>query len=118
MRYLGNKTSMLEELEDVLETNGLLKKGYVFFDAFSGTASVGAYFKDKFKVIANDNLYFSFVYSHGKLNYPKNAFRKLKIDPFEFFNRKDITYKGFVYKNYSLGGSERMYFFRGKCRKD
>ena len=110
MRYLGNKTSMLEELEDVLETKGLLKKGYVFFDAFSGTASVGTYFKDKFKIIANDNLYFSYVYSHGKLNYPKKAFRKLDVNPFEYFNRENISYEGFIYNNYSLGGSERMYF--------
>ncbi len=109
MRYLGNKDSILHEIEEIVKIQKL-KKGKVFFDAFSGTASVGNHFKNKFKIIANDNLYLSFVYSYGKLNNPSTKFEKLGLNPFDYFNEPNIFLDGFVYKNYSPGGSNRMYF--------
>ena len=38
MRYLGNKESILTEISDLLESQGLLKDGFTFFDAFCGSA--------------------------------------------------------------------------------
>ena len=49
MRYIGNKEKILKEIEDVIIDNKLEKKCQSFFDAFSGTSTVGEFFKDKFK---------------------------------------------------------------------
>ena len=57
MRYIGNKEKILKEIEDVIIDNKLEKKCQSFFDAFSGTSTVGEFFKDKFKIIANDIKY-------------------------------------------------------------
>ena len=47
MRYLGNKASIVCEIDNFLASCGLTGKGYVFFDAFCGTGSVAEYFKNK-----------------------------------------------------------------------
>ena len=48
MRYIGNKEKILNEIENVIIDNKLDKKCKTFFDAFSGTSTVGEFFKDKF----------------------------------------------------------------------
>jgi len=45
MRYLGNKTGLLDFIEKPLIENNI--KNGTFFDIFSGTASVAKYFKKK-----------------------------------------------------------------------
>lgn len=110
MRYIGNKTKIISSIEELINEIKLEGKNYTFFDAFSGTATVGNYFKDKFKIIANDNLYTSYILSQAKLNTPDLKFESLEKDPFVEFNNEENKLKGFIYKNYSLGGSERMYF--------
>lgn len=58
MRYLGNKESILTEISDLLESQGLLKEGYTFFDAFCGSGSVADYFKSYYNIIiAYKNLF-------------------------------------------------------------
>jgi adenine-specific DNA-methyltransferase len=55
MRFLGNKTKLLGEIEDVLSSRGV--RSGTFIDIFSGTSSVGKHFKKLgFRVIANDQL--------------------------------------------------------------
>ena len=66
MRYIGNKTNVLDEIDGLIERKGLKVKGLTFFDAFTGTASVARRFKDVYKLIANDNLYFSYVIEIGR----------------------------------------------------
>ena len=110
MRYIGNKTKILDRIEQLIMDKKICKENYTFCDAFSGTASVGNYFKDRFKIIANDNLYTSFVISQAKLNTPDLKFTKLDVNPFEYFNDENNRTEGFVYKNFSPGGSERQYF--------
>ena len=85
--------------EDVILDNKLEKKCKSFFDAFSGTSTVGEFFKDRFKIIANDNLYMSYVISQAKLNTPDGKYKYLEMDPFEYFNSTDEITKGFIYKN-------------------
>lgn len=89
----------------------------VLFDAFSGTASVGSALKDMFTIVSNDNLYFSFVISQAKLNPPDGKFENLEINPFVYFNTEKCTLKGYIYKNYSLGNSNRMYFSEENAMK-
>lgn len=117
MRYIGNKEKILKEIEDVIIDNKLEKKCKSFFDAFSGTSTVGEFFKDKFKIIANDNLYMSYVISQAKLNTPDGKYKNLGIDPFEYFNSTNEITEGFIYKNYSPGGSQRKYFSKENAGK-
>lgn len=118
MRYIGNKEKILKEIEEVILDNKLDKKCKRFCDAFSGTATVGEYFKNRFQIIANDNLYLSYVISNAKLNSPDGVYNKLGFNPFEYFNTTQEELKGFIYKNYSPGGSAgRMYFSEENAKK-
>ena len=110
MRYIGNKNKILNYIESLIVDKKINKENYTFCDAFSGTATVGNYFKDKFKIIANDNLYMSYAMSQARLNTPNLKFEKLGKDPFKVFNKSDCKVHGFIYKNFSPGGSERQYF--------
>lgn len=110
MRYIGNKNKILNYIEQLIIDKKINKENYTFCDAFSGTATVGNYFKDKFKIIANDNLYTSYVMSNARLNTPDLKFEKLGKNPFEIFNNEENKLHGFIYKNFSPGGSERQYF--------
>ena len=110
MRYIGSKVKIVDQIEQLINSLHINKENYTFFDAFSGTATVGNHFKDKYKIIANDTLFSSYVLTQAKLNTPDMKFSGLKINPFEIFNDVSKQAKGFIYNNYSLGGSERMYF--------
>ena len=48
--------------------------------------------------------------TQAKLNTPDMSFKRLKVKPFDYFNDVKNQTKGFIYTNYSLGGSDRMYF--------
>jgi adenine-specific DNA-methyltransferase len=110
MRYIGNKIRLINNIHNLIEKKGIGKENYTFCDAFSGTASVGESLKDKFRIIANDIQYYSFILTQAKLNTPDLKFSKLGLDPFDYFNIRKTEYKGFIYNNYSPGGSNRMYF--------
>ncbi len=127
MNYIGSKKSLLEFLEkSIYQVVG--KKDFTFLDLFAGTGIVGQHFKSKgHKVIANDLQYYSFV-----LN--KNYIENHKILKFiglenDLENLKNIDYKkrddfvcnfldnlklkkGFIYKNYCLGGTKKQEFQR------
>lgn len=117
MRYIGNKNKILNQIEQLITDKQLNLENYTFCDAFSGTGTVGNFFKDKFKIIANDNLYTSYVMSQAKLNTPDLAFETLKMDPFLYFNQEQHELEGFIYQNYSPGGSDRKYFSEENAKK-
>ena len=54
MRYIGNKTRLLDEIDEFIKENNI--KGKVFCDIFAGTGSVGDFFKDRYQIISNDFL--------------------------------------------------------------
>ncbi len=111
MRYIGNKTKLLNEIEKLLIDKKIYDDDLSFFDGFSGTASVGSYFKNKYKVSTNDNLFFSFVMSQARLNAPDIMFEKLGFDPFDYFNNHERPcHEGFIFENYSPEKSGRMFF--------
>ena len=119
MRYIGNKTNLLNNIDQVIKENcdGEEK---IFCDLFSGTSSVARYFKNRYKIISNDLLYFSYVLQKATIennNIPE--FKKLKnklkteniLDYLEMskINSKENN-KKFIYKNYSPNENcERMY---------
>ncbi|MEI6843114.1 MAG: DNA adenine methylase [bacterium] len=130
MNYIGSKLSLLEFLENSI--NKVVDKNCnTFCDLFAGTGAVGSYFKKKgFKVIANDIQYYSYVLNRHYIgNHKELIFSKLTkeipdLSKIEIKNRKNFVcnylsdlkgIKGFIYKNYCLGGTEgeketRQYF--------
>jgi len=114
MRYLGNKTKLLNFIDFVIQKYDI--KGHVFSDLFAGTGSVGDFFKHKYTVLANDFMYYSYIFNSSKiLNDKRPVFvvfqKKYSIDVFHWLNQK--TFKPnehyFIYNNYTPKGG-RMFF--------
>ncbi len=62
VRYIGNKTRLLDFIEDVLKQRGITPGSAV--DPFSGTASVGAALKGwGFRVVASDVMEYAYVFA-------------------------------------------------------
>ena len=55
MRYLGNKTRLINNIHSVIEKYNIT--GEIFCDLFSGTGSVCESFKDKYEIIAGERRY-------------------------------------------------------------
>lgn len=112
MRYIGAKTKLLESIDERIKKNIGNIEGKTFCDIFAGTGSVGDYFQDKCQIIANDNLYFSYLINRAKLLKSKCSFKKLGFDPFDFFNNSntDDYTSGFCYNNFAPSVSGRQYF--------
>lgn len=114
MRYLGSKIKLLSSIEKVIKENNI--KGETFADLFGGTGCVGDFFKDRYQIISNDFLFYSYVINRAKL---KNEciplfdnFRELyNADIFEWLNtqeyKPDDSY--FFYTNYTPVAN-RMFF--------
>jgi adenine-specific DNA-methyltransferase len=127
MNYIGSKLSLLDFLEKSIE-KVVDKDLRVFCDLFAGTGAVGTYFKRKgYKVIANDIQYYSFVLNKQYIeNHQPLKFEKLldvipKLKNIKISERKNIVCdylsnikgeKGFIYKNYCLGGTKNQEFER------
>nr|ACZ62643.1 BtsCIM methylase [Ureibacillus thermosphaericus] len=117
MRFIGSKVNLLKDIENFLKEN-INDDSSVFTDLFSGTGSVGEYFKKFYKVYSNDFLYFSYVLQQAKIvNNAVPEFKGLKKiginEPISFLENEefeiDDTY--FITQNYSpFKDSERMYF--------
>lgn len=110
MRFIGNKESITSEISDILEQKGLLDKGLTLFDAFCGTGSVSDTLKGSFNIIVNDILSWCVIYTRGRICARDCKFEKLGFDPFYYLNTHNEIIEGFFFKNYSPGGSKRMYF--------
>ena len=94
MRYLGNKSNLVHFIDEVIQKYNI--EGEIFADLFAGTCSVGDYFKDRYKIIANDYMKFSSIICKAKiLNHqiPKfDDFTKLyKVNPFTWLNNRDMN---------------------------
>ena len=115
MRYIGNKESMVEEIDCFIESRVESEEPLTLFDAFWGTGAGSDRLKNKFNLIINDNLKWATVYTAGRLYAPSCHFERLGFDPFAFLNQSDEKVQGFIYKNYAPTESSRMYFaFRGR----
>jgi adenine-specific DNA-methyltransferase len=130
MNYIGSKLSLLEFLEKSI--NKVVDKNCsTFCDLFAGTGIVGRYFKRRgYKIIANDIQYYSYVLNRHYIgNHKELIFSKLSkevpgLNKIVITNRKDFVCnhlsnskgkKGFIYKNYCIGGTQnkkepRRYF--------
>lgn len=124
MKYIGNKTKLLNFIDDSMKKSKLPKDG-VFIDIFSGTSSVARFFKGKnFKIISNDFMTYSYIaqYVFIKINQmPK--FNKLSKDGIfgviKILNDTKIK-KGYIYNNFAPSGREKRMYFSDKnaCKID
>lgn len=120
MNYIGSKYSILDYIDETIEDFvNPQDKNITFCDIFSGTSTVGKYFKKKgYSIIANDIQYYSYVTTkHLIENNDELKFEKLRAENIEpFIELNDLNgVKGFIYNNYSKGGTigtlhERQYF--------
>ena len=110
MRYLGNKDSIVGQIESLLIEKDLYHEELTFFDAFCGSGAVADYFKGKYSIIINDILFWSVVYTQGKICAPICSFERLGFDPFAFLNNNKTILHGFMYHNYAPTETKRMYF--------
>jgi adenine-specific DNA-methyltransferase len=106
VRYLGNKARLVDKIEIFLKENNVT--GSVFCDLFSGTGTVSDYFKDRYRIIANDFMTYAKILTLAKLkneNVPEfiNFNKKYKTNPFDYFNNKYYILKenSFVAKTYT-----------------
>lgn len=127
MNYIGSKLSILDFIDETIEDFvNLDKNDIVFCDIFSGTAIVGRYFKKKgYSIIANDIEYYSYIitkhYIENNEEIKFDLLKKENIDPFEYLNSLEGK-EGFIYENYSLGGTkdkeyQRQYFSDDNAKK-
>lgn len=90
MRFIGNKTQLLENIKEVVDKH--VTDAHFFCDIFSGTASVARYFKQWYEVYSNDLLYFSYCLQRATIENPdKPSFAALSKgtgiqDPISYFN--------------------------------
>lgn len=118
MRYIGNKTNLLKDINKVIKEK-CDGNERVFCDLFSGTSSVARFFKNRFKIISNDILYFSYVLQKATIeNNEVPSFEKIKnklnteniLDYLETTSIKNKKYNTFIHDNYSPNDTcERMY---------
>lgn len=115
MRYIGNKTQLLDEIKGVIDKNCRDSKSLC--DIFSGTGIVAKYFKPFFEISSNDFLYFSYCLQRANVQTDSvpsfetiNSF--LKMNVIDYLNNVDkyVTIKYpesslFIKNNYSECGS-------------
>lgn len=118
MRFIGSKINLLTEIDNIILEN-INDNSKTFLDLFAGTNSVGCYFKNRYKIISNDLLYFS--YANAKAVIENNAelkFERLKEiginSVLEFLSEEAEKYivskkVGYYEKSYTPTG-EAMYF--------
>jgi len=118
MRFIGCKKLLLENIKTVV--NEVAPDTKIFCDIFSGTGTVGRYFKQWFQVYSNDLLYFSYVLQKGTIeNDELPQFQGLSKkgidDPITYLNSLDTSEmevlpqdKRFFQNNYAPIGN-RMY---------
>ena len=114
MRYIGSKKLLLGDIERVIDEN--VKSADSFCDIFSGTVCVGNYFKNKYKIITNDLMYFSYCIQKAVIeNNSCPKFVKLGFNPIMHFNSLTLDKlndlpeeQKFCVNNFSPAGG-RMY---------
>lgn len=114
MRYLGSKIKLLGFIQRTITKYGIV--GDSFCDLFAGTASVSDYFKGQYNIIANDFMYYSYVFSKAKLlNNNKPSFerftKKYNCDIFDWLNAQIYAPNEdfFIYNNYSPIGNRSFF---------
>ena len=128
MNYIGSKFTLLDFLNNSIdsvlksEKETKSKNEMVFADLFAGTGCVGGYFKSQgYSIIANDIQYYSYVITKHMIENNGNLDKERMSELIKKLNSLNGV-EGFIYKNYSYGGTEgqefrRMYFSDYNAKK-
>lgn len=128
MNYIGSKFSLIDFLKEsiaaTLANNAEQKRAneMVFADLFAGTGVVSGSFKALgYSIIANDIQYYSYVICKHMIENNGNLKKQRCADLIEELNEINGV-EGFIYKNYSYGGTEgqpyrRLYFSDFNAKK-
>jgi len=111
MRFIGNKTKLLNFIYDIIIEYTENTDINNFYDLFSGTGSVSNHMKSTYNIVSNDLLKSSYFINKGLLNNKP----ELPDNIFDILNKQE--YEGFIYNNYSEIGSERLYFSQKNGKK-
>ena len=75
MRFIGNKESIVEQIDSFIDSRIASEDKLILFDAFCGTGAVSDRLKDRFNIVINDNLKWATVYTAGRLySFPVRPF--------------------------------------------
>ncbi len=99
MRYIGCKTKLLTNISEAIEK--FCPEAQSVCDIFSGTAAVARHLKNKYKVISNDILYFSFVLQVATI---ENG----EIPKFETLRKEGIKNPLFFFNNMKTSNMEKL----------
>lgn len=117
MRYIGGKSLLADNIFKIILNYTSSAK--TILDIFAGSGAISTYLKkNNYHIFSNDILYFSYVLQYASVIInEKPTFSKLNIlNPISYLNNitigntdfsKDMC---FIYNNYSLYNSNRMYF--------
>lgn len=115
MKYIGNKTRLLDFIEESMTKSEIPLSG-TLCDLFGGTGSVGRHFKEKgYKIISNDFMTYSYVIQYVSVYLNEMpTFDKLGLGNVEnvicYLNNLNPI-EGYVFENYAPSGScGRQYF--------
>ena len=128
MRYIGCKERIMQSIDSLIKQKCIDAEGGVFCDIFAGTGTVGSYFKNRFQIIANDYLFFSYCISGAFIiNNNVPLFPKLKKflgtdDVFDYLENAPlpdfISNNYFITQNYSdYNGNSRLYLTESNARR-
>ena len=117
MRFIGSKNALLENIEYVINENTEGNE-HILCDLFSGTAVVAQHFKNRYKIISNDFMYFSYVIQKAVIENNKipkyENLKKVGVEnPYQFLEESvcsEVKENFFITKNYSpYEDCKRMY---------
>ena len=105
MRYLGNKTPLLQDLNKIIDDLEFENNNITIFDGFGGTGSVAQYFNHKnYNVLSNDINKYSYYlcYSRNCITIDDLKFETLNMNIEQVLSHLNkCKKKGFIYSNYS-----------------
>lgn len=126
MRFIGSKIRILNQIEMVINENNITGKS--FCDIFAGSGSVGRYFKNRFAIISNDLLFFSYVIQKATIEINvipdfKTVNKYLGMNIFDYFANIETYTLGkypkqklYLYNNFSEKNG-RMYLASNNAKK-
>ncbi len=120
MRYIGGKTKILPFLDKIISDK--VKNALTFCDLFSGTGCVGRFFKNKYKIISNDLMYFSYLINFASIELNEAPeFKSLGFNPIDYMNDRfkamsEKSFGGLFEREYSEV-SGRLYFSLSNARR-
>lgn len=136
MRFIGSKIHIIKEIEGFIDENIPYKENMIFCDLFSGSTAVARYFKNRYSIISNDIMYFSYILQKATIELKeKPSYIKLKhfllvenfIDILNYFEETSETIlmeefkikeeELFIYNNYTPNSSSKRMYLKEKNGK-